>query len=121
MPFSMTIPAGAAYVLVTVDEPYRRELAIEVTIRSRDFASEHGLHRLLSDVRHSRNPETILTNYEFVNRQMPPMELDRSARVAILAAPDDHSHDFVETAGVNAGYAIRIFRDAGEAVRWLES
>jgi hypothetical protein len=119
MPYSVTIPSGASYVLVTVDEPYRRELAIEVTIRSRDVAAEHGLHRFLYDVRKAPNPESIVTNYEFMNRQIEPMGLDRSAWVAILAAVDDHSHDFVETAGVNAGYRIRIFRDEEAALRWL--
>lgn len=121
MPYAVTVPAGSGHVLVTVEGPYSRELSIEIALASKEVAAAHGLHRFLWDVRRSRNVETVVANYEFVHRDMPPLDLDRAAHVAILVAPDDHSHDFVETVSINAGYSVRIFRDEQEALCWLRT
>lgn len=48
-----------------------------------------------------------------------PPGIDKKARVAILASPEDHSHDFVETATRNAGLDVTLFRDRGLAIRHL--
>jgi hypothetical protein len=119
MSYELTIPPGAPYVLITVDEPFTRQLAIDLAVGSSRLAAFEGLRRFLYDLRCSRNIESILTNYEFVHRDMPPLDLDRWARVALLVSPDDHSHDFVETVSVNVGHAVRLFRDEAAAIHWL--
>lgn len=121
MPYELTIPPDATYVLVTVDEPFTRRLAIDLAVGSSRLAAFEGLRGFLYDLRRSRNVESVLTNYEFVHRDMPPLDLDRCARVALLVSPDDHSHDFVETVSVNVGYSVRLFRDEAIAIHWLTS
>jgi hypothetical protein len=119
MSFTVTVPEGAPYVLATVDEPYTRDLSFEVALRAKKLGELLGLRRVFFDLRRSPNVESVLSNYEFVHRDMPPAGFDRSARIAILVAQGDHSHDFVETAMVNAGYVVRIFRDEAQVVPWL--
>ena len=51
---------------------------------------------------------------------MGDLNFARSAHVAILVSPDDRSHDFIETVNRNAGYNVRVFRDADAAISWLE-
>ena len=119
MPHAVTIPRGAPYVLVTIDGPMTRELSIEAAVAAKRLAATLGLRRYFYDLRLSRNIESVAANYEHVHHDIPPLDLDRSARVAMLVSPEDHSHDFVETVGVNEGYSMRIFRDEKAALRWL--
>jgi len=51
---------------------------------------------------------------------LPKQDLSTSARVALLVAPEDHSHDFVELVVRNAGYNVRLFRNEGQAKSWIE-
>jgi hypothetical protein len=39
--------------------------------------------------------------------------------VALLVDPEDHSHDFVETVGRNAGLNVTLFRDRDAAKQYL--
>ncbi len=41
-------------------------------------------------------------------------------KVAVVASPDDDSHDFLEIAAHTAHYDLKVFKDYEEAVRWLK-
>jgi hypothetical protein len=59
-------------------------------------------------------------NYEFANKEMVDFGFSRRSRSALLVRPDDRSHDFIETAFLNAGYAVKLFTDEVSAISWLE-
>ena len=76
--------------------------------------------RFLFDVRGCPNIEQPHKTYKYTYDEMKTLNLDRVARVAILASPNDKSHDFVETVNVNAGYNVKLFKEANAALSWLE-
>jgi hypothetical protein len=79
-----------------------------------------GIRRYLVDLRKSRNVESLLDGYQFAYQDMPQQpEIDRSARVAILVSPGDHSHDFIETVSRNSGLDVTLFRDYEQAIAHL--
>lgn len=88
---------------------------------ARDRSAAEGMDRFLFDLRAARNVESISASYQYAYRDMPAMQISRSARSAVLVSPGDHSHDFMETLCRNAGYNVSIFTNANEAVAWLNS
>jgi hypothetical protein len=52
---------------------------------------------------------------------METPEIDKTALVAVLVRPDDHSHDFVETVARNSGLRVTLFRDRERAEDHLRS
>ena len=72
------------------------------------------------DLVESKNVDSILDDYEFAYHDMQNTpEIERSARVAMLVSPDDHSHDFILTASRNAGQDVTRFIDRREAIHYL--
>jgi hypothetical protein len=119
MSFSLSIPDGANFVLVCITGRVTREVALESGVAATALGNAKGLCRFLYDLRSAPNTETAASNYYFVYQDMPERGLTRNVRVALLAAPDDHSHDFVETLMLNAGYVVSLFREEQAALEWL--
>jgi hypothetical protein len=119
MPYSLSVPENANFVRVTFTAPFTRDLAIESGVRATEFAGTRNLHCFLYDMRQAPNTESAATNYYFVHTEIPEHGLARNARVAILAAPGDHSHDFTATVMHNAGYIVALFHDENAAIEWL--
>jgi len=78
------------------------------------------IHRYLLDATDARNTESVMDGYDFAYRDMQVVDgIDPRARVALLVAPEDHSHDFIETTSKNAGFDVTLFRDAPSALHHL--
>jgi hypothetical protein len=92
------------------------EIGVQLTIRGKEL----NILRYLYDLRNAPNIESVTSNYEFAYKEMPKSPLDANATVALLADPEDRSHDFVETVMRNAGFNVRLFSEKEEAVAWLE-
>jgi hypothetical protein len=120
MSYTLSIPDGKRYVLVTASGAFSRDLAIEVAINVTRLARANNLHRALFDMRASRNIEPTTMNYYYAHADLTDLRVNRDTRVAILVAPDDHSHDFAERAMREAGYDVALFRDEAAALTWLE-
>ena len=108
------------YVIVSVTGEVTTETAREYTVAANERASEWKLRNFLIDLRDAVNTQSTLTNYEYAYEEMPKQNLSTTARVALLVAPEDHSHDFIELVSRNAGYNVRLFRNADQAVAWLQ-
>jgi hypothetical protein len=79
-----------------------------------------GITKHLMDVTEAKNVESVADTYNFANldvRKYPGIKLN--VRVAVLIDPDDHTHDFAETATRNAGQDVTIFTDRALAVKHL--
>ena len=120
MGHEISIAGSGVYLICRVTEPITMDVARAFTAALDAASRAHGIKRFLVDVRAAPNVASVLQNYRFANVDMSEMALQRDVRSATLVAPDDHSHDFVETVSQNAGYGVRLFRDEAAAVAWLE-
>lgn len=107
------------FVVCRVHDDITIERARQFTEDTVAFGKRHQITLFLYDVRGVRNIETVFRNYQFANEDMARMNVDRAGSVAVVTDPDDHSHDFVETAIRNAGYDVRMFCDHDAALCWL--
>jgi hypothetical protein len=108
------------YIILRVTGDYTRQRAMAHTIEAHALGRSLGVRRYLVDMTESRNAETVLANYEFARQEIwDAPEIDKTALVAIVVSPDDHSHDFVETVARNAGLLVTLFRDRALAEQHL--
>lgn len=121
MSYEISISETETHVVIRVDEPMTIELAREVATKAADRSAECGLNKYVCDVRKAPNVESVLANYQWARKDMAALGLDKEARFAILASPDDDSHDLVETVMRNAGYNVRLFTSKDAAVEWVEA
>jgi len=120
MPYTIKLSEDGKYILVTTQGDMTRELAMEHNREAHALGRELGIKRYLVDLRASRNVESPTDGYQFAYHDMPEdPEIDRSARVALLVSPEDHSHDFIETVSRNSGLSVTIFRNYEEALAYL--
>jgi hypothetical protein len=87
-------------------------ILIQRLIEAHELATERGIRNILVDVTEARNTLGISESYDIVYHKITrEPAVDRYARVALLVAPDDHSHDFTETLARNAGFNFTLYRD----------
>jgi hypothetical protein len=98
---------------------------MEYNIEAHEVGRKVGTKKFLVDATMARNVESISDNYEFAYEDLKNTGgaelIDRGARVAILTAPGDHSHDFALTVMINSGFDVKHFEDREEAIRYLKS
>lgn len=117
MSYTIEPSADGTHILMTVHGDMTRELAMESNRKAHRLGRELGIRRYLVDLRDSRNVQSPFSGYQFAYGDMPAdPEIDRSARVALLVSPDDHSHDFIETVARNSGLDVTIFRERQAAL-----
>ncbi len=108
------------YIYMKVTGEVDRHSAMINNIQAHRIGKELGIKKYLVDLTEARNTESISDNYQFAYNDMQGTpDIDRSAMVAILVSPEDHSHDFVETVSRNAGLNITLFSDRQLAERHL--
>src|SRR5512141_1905006 len=121
MPYRILLSDDGGHVLVRASGSFGRDEALRAAAEAWDLARAHALDRFFYDLRLARNTESVLSNSEFVHAKMPTVALERHARVALLTAPDDRSHDFIATVSRNAGYNVELFTDPEAAAAWLNA
>ena len=121
MSFKVTLSEDGTYVICKITGPLTAEIARESMIELDRMCRAHNIKRVLNDVREVSNVLNVTRNYEFAYKDMVELGIQRDVFGAILTAPEDSSHDFVETVARNAGYNVRVFRDENAAVNWLKS
>jgi len=108
------------YIILKVTGDYRRENAMEDILKSHALGREYNIDKYLMDMRNSRNVESISANYGIAHKEIKKIPgFNPYAKVAVLIAPNDHSHDFYETVARNSGYNFRLFTNLDEAVKHL--
>jgi hypothetical protein len=108
------------YIILKYDGEINSKFAIQNNIKAHRLGKEHGIHNYLVDARNSINTDSVIKNYNFAFEDMPKTEdIDLKARVVMLVSEEDHSHDFVETVSINAGFNVKLFRNEQEALKHL--
>lgn len=119
---SIAPSADRKYIILRIVGDYTRQRAISHTVEAHALGRQLGIKRYLVDMTESRNTESVLANYEFARQEIWDVpEIDKTALVAIVVSPSDHSHDFVETVARNAGLLVTIFRDRTLAEKHLSA
>lgn len=115
-----TVSPNGKYIIQKIVGEINAEIALDLNRETHALGRRLGIRYYLSDLTECRNTDSMFDNYNFAYNDMPADPgIDRSARVALLVAPEDHSHDFVETACRNAGLNVTLFRDRDKAIRHL--
>lgn len=119
MNYSIEIIDEHNFIQLTIRGEITREKAFAMNQEAHKLGKENGIRKYLVDVTEARNVDTVLNNYEIAHKDMDNEMINRYSRVAFLAHPDDHSHDFIETVFQNAGHLVKLFRNKEEALLYL--
>lgn len=119
MSYTIAISENGSYIICRVIGPMTVEIAQEFAREMDNLSHAKNIKRFLTDVREAPNVSSVNQNYKYANQDMKGLKLQRGVRSAILVDPADTTHDFVETAVMNAGYNVRVFRDERAAIAWL--
>ncbi|MEJ2454085.1 MAG: hypothetical protein P8103_08015 [Candidatus Thiodiazotropha sp.] len=120
MTYTITPAKDGDYILVEVHGVVTLDIASQWTMEAHTLGKQLGLRKYLVDVTAAVNKDSTLDQYRFANSSMvEDTAVDRYAKIAVLVAPEDHSHDFVETVCRNVGLNFRLFRKRDEAMAFL--
>jgi len=121
MPFTIKPSENGKYIVLKVTGDMTREGANRQAIAAHALGADLGIRCYMTDVTESRNVESALTNYMQSHSDVRETGIDRGACVAVLAAPDDRTHDFYVTLARTAGMNLTLFHDRDEAIAHLEA
>jgi len=120
MDYTITHSIDGMFIMLKVKGNITRRTAMQLNLEAHALGKQLQVRRYLVDVTEAKNTDTTSENYGFAYSDMQKLEgIDKSARVATLVDPKDHSHDFMETVARNAGLNVRIFTDLDQAKRFL--
>lgn len=120
MKYTIRPSADSLYISLKVRGEITRERAMKLNAEAHALGRKLGINKYLVDVTQCRNVETTTNNYQFAYQDMAQADyIDKTARVATLVSPEDHSHDFIETVTKNSGLDNTLFRDRKLALEHL--
>ncbi len=118
----ISLSDDSSYIILEVTGEITRESALTDNIDAQKLGKEKGLRKYLVDCTNARNVDSVFNNYQFSYYDMRHTPgIDITMIVAVLVSPEDHSHDFVETAARNSGLNFTLFRDREKAIEFLKS
>jgi heme oxygenase len=122
MPHRIYISDDSTYVILEQSGKVTRKLQLKYNIEAHKVGKEHHIKKYLMDVIHARNTESNIENYQFTYEDLRRAnEIDKTAIVALVVDPADHSHDFIETLSINSGLNVTLFRDKAKAIEFLKN
>lgn len=120
MSYTITIANSGDHIVIEVHGTIDRHIGTQWTAQAHSLGLKLGIHSYLVDVTDAVNTDSTIGQYNFANVDIPELEtFDRFAKVAILANPEDHTHDFIETVCRNSGFNFRLFRTRDDALAFL--
>jgi hypothetical protein len=121
MDYQVSMATSGRYVLIKVLVPMTGAIGVRCGTDASRLGAEKKVDAYLFDLRDSPNVQSVVDNYEFAHQELADFGFPKKSRSAFLVRPNDHSHDFINTAFFNAGYVTRLFTDEASAVSWLET
>jgi hypothetical protein len=108
------------YIYMKIIGNINRKLATKYNIEAHSMGKQLQINRYLVDLTGTVSNEPIIDQYDFAYKDMKDVpEIDKSACIAILVSPEDHSHDFIEIVSRNNGANVILFRDREQAENYL--
>ena len=120
MEYSITVSEDGKYIILKVKGDMDRVSAMREIIEAHELGAKLGIERYMADLTEARNIRSIVDDYELANDYTHnDRRINTFARVAMLVSSEDHTHDFLETASINAGWRVKLFRDRQQALNYL--
>ena len=119
MSFTISPSKDGKYISLKITGDIDSKIAMNNNIEAHALGKKLGINRYFVDLTKSRNVESVADSYKFAYEDMKTPMIDKSARVAILVDPNDHSHDFIETVLQNSGHSVKLFTDRKLAKSYL--
>ena len=119
--YRITVDGNRRIITIHYLVPMTTAIALESGPELMRVANENNIRKFLFDMRESTNIQSVAHNYFFANKDIQTFSFPRNSISAFLVHPSDHSHDFVTTAFMNAGYQVAKFVNEEEALQWLDS
>ncbi|MBN2738399.1 MAG: hypothetical protein JXR70_15560 [Spirochaetales bacterium] len=120
MNYTISISDDKKYIILKNTGKITSENVKQRIIEAHQVGEKYNLHCYLMDLVEANNTDTIVNNYDFAYKDMKENKgINMFACVAFLVAENDHSHDFIETVLINAGYDIKLFRSKEKAIQYL--
>lgn len=120
MNYTITPSANGKLIITEVHGEMNRQLGLKLARESQELGDQLDIRKHLVDVTDSVNVDDVLDQYRFANTDITEsQELNHRVQIAVLASPDDHSHDFIETVMRNVGINFKLFRDRQQALHFL--
>ncbi len=119
MDFEITRDDTNQLIRIAAMQAITNPLAIRFFTEAVSLLNETGYNKILVDMREVSSAESPFRQYAFAY-ELDKTSLKKSTKIAAMTAPDDHSHDFVETVSRNAGYYMAFFNNEEEAMKWLK-
>lgn len=112
MSYRISASEDGTFILLKVKGDITRATAMKHNVEAHALGKRLGIRKYLMDLTEATNTESVTDGYEFVHRDLRAApEIDLTARVAVVVAPGDHSHDFIETVSKNTGLDVTLFHD----------
>ena len=121
MEYTISLSENKDFVIAKYVGNIEGDDALTAAVETHAFAKQHDLFCVLVDAVESINCESTIKKYDFAYDDILDERIDKRMCVALLVAPDDHSHDFVETLMRNTGHDVTLFRDLKEAIAHLHA
>lgn len=120
MPTVIRLSDDGTYVELLRHGEISRGSVLEENLEAHALGRAHGVRSYLVDHTEAQSIDSLVDQYDFAYHDMRETEgLDQGARVAVLIAEGDRSHDFIETVCRNAGFDVQLFTDREAALRFL--
>ncbi len=118
----ISLSDDSSYIILELTGEITRKSIMSHNIEAHKLGKEKGIKKYLVDCTNARNVESVYNNYQFAYHDMRHTEgIDITAIVAAVVAPEDNSHDFLETAARNSGLNLTLFRNKQKAIEFLKS
>src|SRR6185503_20031537 len=98
MEYSTTPDDTGKYIVVKIKGALQFKQSMQIISEAYDAGAQLGIQQYLMDVTEAPHSWPLGQDYMFVHQGLKQQtKFNRSARTAVLAAPDDTSHDFILT------------------------
>ena len=82
-------------------------------------ALAYNINNFLIDLTDAVNKSDLLTQHQYAYEDFKRLGVDIKSKIALLIKDGEHSHDFIETVLINAGYTCKRFNNEQDAINWL--
>jgi len=117
--YVISVAENCKYISIKYFVDMTTEVALRAGPELMKQAKQSNLKRFLFDMLESSNIQSVTDNYYFANENIRSFDFPRDSMTAFILRPDDHSHDFIINAFLNAGYYVEKFSNEEEAIKWL--
>ena len=122
MPHRTYVSDDSTYIIQEVRGEITRATQLQAIIEAHGLGLKLGINKFLVDITNARNVESVAESFNFAYSDLRNSPLvSKGTCNAVLVAPDDHSHDFVEVVLANSGRDAKFFRDRNDAIAYLKT